>query len=534
MAFWGVEVKPGRPYTLKYEDVRGRLIIRQATLGIGSSTKKSILQCEVGEVNPVFLCTLWPDKAESCSLKLEFEEEEDVKFSVIGATSIHLAGIIQSSGKEYDQDDYEPDSYGEHIAETETEESSDYDSEDALEDDFFHDDMDMFPSSPMRSSGVVIEEIVDDGKHVSEDGKTKQLEKNLHESCNEEKFQRQIVPRGSNAGLSSQRESIAAPLLESEDEDGFPIISSHRGEPNIQKPEGNKDKNEIKRTSEEVRKKHRKKDEAKDDGVIVKGVKRKASTAVHDEVPKCESVQEDSSSRQTEIVAVESLMRRTKKKNQGRDAKAHETVDIEKNDVISQDKAQFKDATSGVCDLADQVLTTNDDSLTAIGGVPEEMKKKKKKKKGNNKDAERATNEEETISATGNKKVSTLEEGMRKTKARSSQVRTFANGLVIEEIEMGKPDGKRASAGKKVSVHYIGKLTNDQIFDSNIGRAPFKFRLGVGAVIKGWDVGVEGMRIGDKRRLTIPPSMGYGTSGAPPKVPPNAWLVFDVELVDVS
>ncbi|KAJ1440095.1 FKBP-type peptidyl-prolyl cis-trans isomerase domain [Sesbania bispinosa] len=73
---------------------------------------------------------------------------------------------------------------------------------------------------------------------------------------------------------------------------------------------------------------------------------------------------------------------------------------------------------------------------------------------------------------------------------------------------MGKPDGKRAAPGKKVSVKYIGKLKKDgKLFDSNVGRIPFKFRLG--QVIKGWEVGVNGMRVGDKRRITIPPSMGY-------------------------
>ncbi|KAL8230200.1 hypothetical protein R6Q59_001422 [Mikania micrantha] len=100
---------------------------------------------------------------------------------------------------------------------------------------------------------------------------------------------------------------------------------------------------------------------------------------------------------------------------------------------------------------------------------------------------------------------------------------------------MGKPNGKRADPGKKISMRYIGKLKkNGKIFDSNIGKAPFKFRLGVGQVIAGWDVGVKGMRVGDKRRLTIPPAMGYGAKGAGSAIPPNSWLVFDVELVDVN
>ncbi|KAJ6825984.1 peptidyl-prolyl cis-trans isomerase FKBP43-like isoform X1 [Iris pallida] len=121
-----------------------------------------------------------------------------------------------------------------------------------------------------------------------------------------------------------------------------------------------------------------------------------------------------------------------------------------------------------------------------------------------------------------------------KVEAQSHKPRTFPNGLVIEDLAMGKPDGKRASDGSKVSVNYIGKLKNGNIFDSNVGQRPFKFRLGAGQVIKGWDVGVKGMRVGDKRRLTIPPSFGYGERGAGKKIPGNSWLVFDVELVGVQ
>ncbi|KAJ0981163.1 hypothetical protein J5N97_009418 [Dioscorea zingiberensis] len=98
---------------------------------------------------------------------------------------------------------------------------------------------------------------------------------------------------------------------------------------------------------------------------------------------------------------------------------------------------------------------------------------------------------------------------------------------------MGQPDGKRASPGTKVSVQYIGRLKNGKIFDSSVGGKPFKFRLGVGQVIKGWDVGINGMRVGDKRKLTIPPSMGYGNKNVG-KIPANSWLVFDVELVNVQ
>lgn len=87
----------------------------------------------------------------------------------------------------------------------------------------------------------------------------------------------------------------------------------------------------------------------------------------------------------------------------------------------------------------------------------------------------------------------------------------------------------------QVAMKYIGKLkSNGKVFDSTVGKKAFEFRLGVGEVIKGWDVGVEGMRVGDKRRLTIPPQMAYGAKGVPGTIPGNAWLTFDVELVNVK
>jgi FKBP-type peptidyl-prolyl cis-trans isomerase len=82
-------------------------------------------------------------------------------------------------------------------------------------------------------------------------------------------------------------------------------------------------------------------------------------------------------------------------------------------------------------------------------------------------------------------------------------------------------------------VHYTGWLTNGQQFDSSVGRGPFSFRLGGGQVIAGWDQGVAGMKVGGKRRLTIPPELGYGSRGFPGAIPPNSTLVFEVELLGV-
>ena len=108
------------------------------------------------------------------------------------------------------------------------------------------------------------------------------------------------------------------------------------------------------------------------------------------------------------------------------------------------------------------------------------------------------------------------------------------NGLIIENMEIG--DGTEAQDYNKVVVNYTGKLEDGSIFDSSLnpGREPFTFTLGVGSVIKGWDIGVKGMKVGGRRRLTVPPELGYGDKGAWSVIPPGATLIFDVDLLEVE
>lgn len=108
-----------------------------------------------------------------------------------------------------------------------------------------------------------------------------------------------------------------------------------------------------------------------------------------------------------------------------------------------------------------------------------------------------------------------------------------ASGLMYAELEVGT--GAVATAGQRVTVHYTGTFENGVKFDSSLDRnEPFSFKLGGGQVIAGWDEGVAGMKVGGKRRLTVPGHLGYGERGYPGAIPPNATLLFDVELLKAS
>ncbi|XP_050387866.1 peptidyl-prolyl cis-trans isomerase FKBP53 [Argentina anserina] len=458
VGFWGIEVKPGKQYPIEFpEEEDARLRITQATLGLGDSKGRSIVQCSVGDKSPVFLCSLLPKRNESCPLNLEFEnDEEPVTFSVIGKQSVHLSGFFETYAEEEGEpvgQGYESDSYEEESSESGSENSLDDGCDDNEVDDS---DLDMDQPSRATKSGVIIEQIEDEEKPTGK-GQSKPL----------------LVGTQSN-GPEENTKDAGVPVLESEDEDGFPISTKNKTKSVKSDIDTKKDKG----TNNKERK-------AKD-GEFAAGLKRKV-----------EDLDKDHQERQKKS---------KKKQSTGEKEKQPEVL----NDKDEHGKLLANEKSPDI--KMDSVPTEN----------PTEEKKKKKKNKKKSQETEEKTNADQTDANMGN------------TKAKPSNVRTYPNGLIIEDVAMGRPDGKRADPGKKVSVRYIGKLKNGKQFDANVKGPPFKFTLGVGQVISGWDVGVKGMRVGDKRRLTVPPSMGYGHKGAPPQIPPNAWLVFDVELVAVN
>ncbi|RKP14843.1 hypothetical protein BJ684DRAFT_18772 [Piptocephalis cylindrospora] len=168
--------------------------------------------------------------------------------------------------------------------------------------------------------------------------------------------------------------------------------------------------------------------------------------------------------------------------------------------------------------------------------------------------AGKRTKEQETVKAEEPAKLSKAEKKRRAKEAReaeeakkapkeeakkapkeeaASKKRTLAAGVVVEDIELGK--GAKATRGKRIGMRYIGRLVrNGKVFDKNVSGKPFYFKLGVGEVIRGWDIGVEGMMVGGKRQITLPAAAGYGRSGAPPDIPRNADLQFDVQLMAIQ
>jgi FK506-binding nuclear protein len=161
------------------------------------------------------------------------------------------------------------------------------------------------------------------------------------------------------------------------------------------------------------------------------------------------------------------------------------------------------------------------DKEPATPNGTETKKKKKKKNKNKNQNIE-----DETES----KKVNPDKPEQKQT-PKSAMKKVLSGHVIMEEVKEGH--GPTAKAGKMVHVYYTGRLQNGKVFDSCTGGKPLKFKLGASEVIKGWDIGLQGMKVGGKRKLKIPPKMGYGNSRQGP-IPPNSTLDFDVELKAVS
>ncbi|XP_012845621.1 PREDICTED: LOW QUALITY PROTEIN: peptidyl-prolyl cis-trans isomerase FKBP43 [Erythranthe guttata] len=568
MAFWGIEVKPGKPVIHSCEKTSGRLRITQAMLGIGDATKKSILQCNVGKRTPVLICALFPNQTESCQLDLEFEESYDVMFSVIGPRSVFLSGYyVAQSQLNHPQSDTE--SFGVDIQNSQSDGSNYCSDEDKYEDSFIDDnEVQVCSPSPDVSSQDMDESTPENDKLENGKARVKRLTK---------KFQ--VVE-------SDDEEDGDANSSESEDDDGF-LLSIFKNKKAAKTTASTDDGEKIapatvhmgEKAKDNVvcdRKSNDKLDPIDKNGELEREVKGEAIVEndvalINDNVhgndvevniidqnlPMCNGenqmksgdLEKPTKKRKkhsektseiqdkdheveapTNMDVVEhgsgsskkSKKRRKKVNLEGTSTEGtvEESNNVGKDCALGQglvhDDSTMKDLPAENGDKEQQI---DNDVLVKCANATSQPEKKCKKKTKNKTQGEGGSN---------------MGSPNQTENANPIRNKTLSNGLTIEEVTNGLSDGKVAAPGKKVKIYYTAMLKeNGHVFDSNVGKTACKFRLGDERIIEGWNLGIDGMHVGDKRRLIVPPSMSVGKYGAGENIPPKSWLVYDVELVGV-
>ncbi|XP_074355243.1 peptidyl-prolyl cis-trans isomerase FKBP43-like isoform X2 [Apium graveolens] len=593
MAFWGVEVKPGSPFSLIFDDeVRKRLHISQATLAIGSSQQTSLVQCNVGEKSPVLLCALLPGKSESLQLNLEFDEDEEVVFSVIGPRGVHLTGFYTCVDRGFHADDSE--SYGEDIANSENEESVLQSDEDEYEDSFIDDDdnLEVLPPSPVSTDAV-------DDDTDEQRSKTNTNKPRVDGPVKNDDPER-TIPKKKIKGASEGR-TLEADLADYSNE-GDGIKKSEEKTNDIafglDPIVTNEIANDPGMNTQLIRTIPKKKGKgvSKEDKIL------KADAANHNyldhKAKQTDAKTNDIAIGQNPIVTNEidvdlgtnkrsnllsspelGLESGAKPKKKRKERSKEEKIPEANTDYHLKSFQENLQADTGADDM-DQDLHMGKENdrrpsnkigtgLSAGSLLPiveegsEKPKKKRRKReqeqktpadndlvperKADENTPEKAAKKKKEksivqkndeimdvpVSLNGEKENSINEVQKEKVMSGSSLVRTLSNGLVIKDLESSKSDGKAAALGKKLKVQYTAKLKeNGEVIDSN-GKAPYRFRLGDEGIMQGWNIGLDGMRAGDKRRLVVPPSLGNGSKGAAKNVPPDSWVIYDVELLSV-
>ncbi|KAE8720266.1 Peptidyl-prolyl cis-trans isomerase FKBP43 [Hibiscus syriacus] len=514
MAFWGTEVKPGKSFT--HVPLYGRLHISQATLGMGSGEQKSIVKCNIGHSKPVFLCSLFPDKAECCQLNLEFEESVEVVFSVIGPRAVHLTGYYlgSSSLDRYHSDGSEP--YGEDIADTETErvkssEKSEYGGS-FIDDD---DDPQVFSSSEESPAGFGSNEEMRGLKFKGRIGKRRRLRKKYQKS-------------ESDNGNSQQKDFIngVSPreLFDSETENALPISSlfsgkcaSKSGKDDIggesRKETGNHNNNEIEDNATML------------EGI--NGVQLECKSGIRN-VDKLEELVREERLPEADHCVVEKVVLEQNDQNQKLASNEicqsdnplltpSEVGTVDGAKLIRKRKEHFEDNDtkgdevskngSNLNSVIEDVLMEDKETQTHVND--NHSKKRKNKKRFKDEGEQDGTKMEPPAP----EKEQSVDLNDKNTNDQEIQL---SNGIMIEELEKGKPNGKIASLGPSPLHRKV------------------EGQWGIeGQVQETWKVGIDGMQVGGKRRLTVPPWVRCTKEGTSESIPPNPWLVFEFELVKV-
>ncbi|KAK2979643.1 hypothetical protein RJ640_023571 [Escallonia rubra] len=506
MAFWGTEVKPGKPYTHSFDPVRGRLHVSQATLAPGSLQKKTFLQCNVGDKSPVLLCVLLPDKTESCKLDLEFAEANQVVFSVVGPRAVFLTdddeaeeiqkphdrkGRFKRLRKRYisvesdddtsstqlniantsrgipesDDEDNFPIS---HLIEKMVQIAAAEESPSGMRNKLVKDDTEDTDSLVTESKGKVDALVIDD------DPKRMKPQK----QTSEEETLAADIDNHSNGELLAQQ-SIGHDLQISHGQHHEPTTDNAPALESIIKPN-------------RKRKRHSKAQQAEEQGFML--MRRKLDEKQTENSGEI-GLPYDSELPNMKEGSEDGPRAKRRKEWAAELQEANNLSDVLKEDQAKKDEVRVENMGKDHKPGPDKIILTDSDKLA--NGHPSEKEKARKTKKNKKFKSKFQENEEHVSSKEGCNR-SKQEHEVKNVDAKSS---TLSSGLIIEVLELGNCDGKFASPGKKVKLHYICKLKeNGRVIDSNIGKAPYKFRLGDEKVPEGWNVGVDDSLLGKPAR----------------------------------
>ncbi|XP_062194520.1 peptidyl-prolyl cis-trans isomerase FKBP53-like [Phragmites australis] len=549
MAFWGVEVKPGEPYV--HEPTRGgRLRIRQATLGNYDYVGWSMLECNVGDMRPVRLCAMNSTSALMCHLDLEYEEKENVVISVLGNSSIHLSGYYICS-QNADQGHYSEKPTGKATSHTCLKRKYQGCDTDGKNDDLLRKTI-IFEDGNGIGSGHLPIPIAFSKKKTAKKRKCKtpsieQVPNDQHNGMDQVNEQTDskimvssavhIAPSQAHEitldGIDVQNASQEQNAVETEGQHDTavqitgkigPIImmsddgatnlqgvlkqneddscenaharSVHTGKGPISPRSGDHDHYSDKFTSKAAsppcfKRKHQG-DETDDKNDASPKEPIVSEADGKDDTPLKEHVLIEDGDDDDEHLPMRVRESSTMHPVPTQDHETQEASVVQCSvGAINQTTGQ-----TGPPITADSFLVTG---ATELQGV-----------KKQNEDAENSQN------------VDTGKGSIHKT--------TLNDELIVEDLDVGSAHGSIASNGSKVTVKYVGTLLGGPTVDP---KSIHKFRLGAGRVIRGWDLGIAGMRVGGKRRLTIPPALGYGGE-AHGQIPANSWLVYEVQLTKVQ
>ncbi|KAL0420295.1 UNVERIFIED_CONTAM: Peptidyl-prolyl cis-trans isomerase FKBP43 [Sesamum latifolium] len=557
MAFWGVEVKPGKRVLSSSNGKRLR--ITQASLGIGNATEKTSVQCTVGrKKRPIILCVLVPHIAESCRLELEFDEVHDFVFSVIGPQSIHLTGYFVHDNKPFLLDsDIEP--YGISIEDTE---GDSYHSEDDEYEDSFIDDRKK-KTKELRSKRLKKKRDVefsqsDELNGCKDEGCELKENKDVTEAsvCQQERdtkindqkeIPQQLEPQevgdddakdrelknGESKDMMVFRDSVKNSGIVGEDEAHTSQITSNHIQPN--------NSTNMLMLSD--------KDPSPEEMMMIANIVKNKVVIGEDGTNLSQNmsghIQPNDSKNEEDDIAPGVV--------------SYENVSESKvNDIVTLVGSSIEDEAANLENAIEVVTIPTHHDETMIDAdaniilelLPMDTPSKKRTlEKRKTYECKKSKFEVEGSSGTNicnamqnEGKVVVYEPNEEKAIVykhddvieKQCEAHSLSNGLIIEELAKKDPNGKLALHGRKVKIHFTGMLKETGVvFDTSVGKKPCKFRLGDKEIIDGFNMGIDGMRLGDKRRLIIPPSLGFGEQGFGTSVPPNSWLVYEIELVGV-